>query len=130
MSGRVQCCRNGHLEVLKYLREEAKAPWDWRTATWAHQNGHLHILEYLIESKFDKYDEVACAYAAREGHLDFLKYLRETAKAPWNYWAVRDAHYCKQPECLQYLLDNNCPLTPGWRYEHGTLYDSEDEEIH
>ena len=23
---------NGHLEVLKYLREEAKAPWDWSTA--------------------------------------------------------------------------------------------------
>ena len=24
--------RCGHLEVLKYLREEVKAPWDWRTA--------------------------------------------------------------------------------------------------
>ena len=37
----------------------------------------------------------------------------------------------EQPtECVQYLLDNNCPLPPGWRYEHGTLYDSEDEEIH
>ena len=23
----------GHLEVLKYLREEVKAPWDWRTAS-------------------------------------------------------------------------------------------------
>ena len=116
--------------ALKYLREEAKAPWDSRTASRAAENGHLHILEYLVERKFDKYDEVACAYAARNGHLDCLKYLRETAKAPWNYWAVRDAHYDKQPECLQYLLDNNCPLPPCWRYEHGTLYDSEDEEIH
>ena len=26
---------NGHLEVLKYLREEAKAPWDSGTADWA-----------------------------------------------------------------------------------------------
>jgi len=27
---------NGDLEVLKYLREEAKAPWDdLRTAAWA-----------------------------------------------------------------------------------------------
>ena len=121
---------NGHLEVLKYLREEVKAPWDRRTAAWAADNGHLHILEYLVERKYDKFDEDACAYAAREGHLDCLKYLRETAKAPWNYLAVRDAHYYKQPECLQYLLDNNCPLVPGWRYEHGTLYDSEDEEIH
>ena len=83
---------NGHLEVLKYLHEEAKAPWDSSTASRAAENGHLHILEYLVERKFDKYDEVACAYAAREGHLDCLKYLRETAKAPWNYWAVRDAH--------------------------------------
>ena len=120
----------GHLEMLKYLHEEAKAPWDWRTAAWAADNGHLHILEYLVERNYDKFDEDACAYAAREGHLDCLKYLRETAKAPWNYLAVRDAHYYKQPECLQYLLDNNCPIVPGWRYEHGTLYDSEDEEIH
>ena len=47
--------KNGHLECLKYLREEVKAPWDSWTAAWAAQNGHLHILEYLVERKFDKY---------------------------------------------------------------------------
>ena len=52
------CCQKGHLEVLKYLREEAKAPWDWYTATWAAENGHLHILEYLVERKYDEYDEL------------------------------------------------------------------------
>ena len=46
---------NGHLECLKYLREEAKAPWDSTTASWAARNGHLHILEYLVERKYDKY---------------------------------------------------------------------------
>ena len=30
---------NGHLECLKYLREEAKAPWDLRTASWAAGGG-------------------------------------------------------------------------------------------
>ena len=45
----------GHLEVLKYLREEVKAPWDSVTAEWAAQNGHLHILEYLVERKYDQY---------------------------------------------------------------------------
>ena len=39
-----KCCRGGHLEVLKYLREEVKAPWDYDTAEWAAKNGHLHIL--------------------------------------------------------------------------------------
>ena len=112
----------GHLECLKYLREEAKAPWDFKTAYWAAENGHLHILEYLVERKYDKYDAWACMLAAENGHLDCLKYLHETAKAPWNSQAVRYAHENKHPECLQYLLDNDCPLPRGWRYEHGELH--------
>jgi hypothetical protein len=114
--------RNGHLEVLKYLREEAKAPWYSVTASWAASNGHLHILEYLVERKFDKFDRWACYYAAKFGHLDCLKYLHETAKAPWDYLAVREAHDYNQTECVQYLLDNDCPLPDGWRYEHGELH--------
>ena len=114
--------RYGHLECLKYLREEAKAPWDKYTATWAAQNGHLHILEYLVERKYDKYDAYACYYAAVHGHLDCLKYLRETAKAPWDSEAVEGAHENNHLECLQYLLDNNCPLPFNWRYEHGELH--------
>ena len=125
--------KSGHLECLKYLREEAKAPWDSWTATRATQNGHLHILEYLVERKFDEYHALSCVYAAEKGHLDCLKYLHETAKAPWNSQAI----YCArkntadwydfarkdhQPECLQYLLDNNCPLPDGWRYEDGELH--------
>jgi hypothetical protein len=117
--------QNGHLEVLKYLREEVKAPWNLGTAIRAAHNGHLHILEYLVERKFDKYDEWACEYAAKFGHLDCLKHLHETAKAPWNSQAVYYAHEKNHPECVQYLLDNDCPLPPGWRYEHGELHTSE-----
>ena len=57
----------------------------------------------------------------QNGHLDCLKYLHETAKAPWDSDAVRKAHENNQPECVQYLLDNNCPLPFGWRYEDGIL---------
>ena len=114
--------KNGQLECLKYLHEDAKAPWDEYTATWAARNGQLHILEYLVERKYDKYDEVPCRWAAMNGHLDCLKYLRETAKAPWDYWAVRGVHKNNHADCVQYLLDNNCPLPHGWRYEHGELH--------
>jgi hypothetical protein len=117
-----KAARYGHLECLKYLREEAKAPWDSGTANLAALNGHLHILEYLVERKFDQFGEFACTYAAESGQLDCLKYLHETAKAPWNFRAVQVARENKHPECLQYLLDNNCPLPPGWRYEHGALH--------
>ncbi|CAL6384541.1 unnamed protein product [Bathycoccus prasinos] len=119
---------NGHLEILKYLREEVKAPWDYWTAAWAARNGHLHILEYLVERKFDQYNLLACSNAAENGHLDCLKYLHETAKAPWNYLAVREAHNSEEhTECLQYLLDNDCPLPEGWSYEDGELHVPESE---
>ena len=122
---------NGHLEVLKYLREEAKAPWDSYTASGAAKFGHLHILEYLVERKYDQYDEEACMDAAKFGHLDCLQYLHETAKAPWDsravryaheHRAVRYAHKRNRTDCVQYLLDNDCPLPDYWRYEQGTLY--------
>ena len=120
-----RAAQNGHLECLKYLREEVKAPWDEYTATLAAANGHLHILEYLVERKYDEYGVVfgdACKYAAENGHLDCLQYLHETAKAPWDSEAVRKAHKNDHPDCLQYLLDNDCPLPSGWSYEGGKLY--------
>jgi len=112
---------NGHLEVLKYLREEAS------TASRAALNGHLHILEYLVEREFDKYCEWMCLNAAEKGHLDCLKYLHETAKAPWGSLAVYYAHKNNHPDCVQYLLNNNCPLPRGWRYEDGELHVVESE---
>ena len=112
----------GHLECLKYLHEEVKAPWNSYTASRAAQKGHLHILEYLVEREYDEYNESACTYAAEKGQLNCLKFLHETAKAPWDQWAVLAADHHNHSECLRYLLDNDCPLPPGWRYEHGILH--------
>ena len=85
--------KNGHLECLKYLCEEAFVLWDKRTVTRAVLSGHLHILEYLFERSGGYiYSKSACVDAAKYGHLDCLKFLHETAKAPWNSWAVGWAH--------------------------------------
>jgi hypothetical protein len=123
----MNAARNGHLECLKYLHEEAKASWDSRTASYAAENGHLHILKYLVEREYKYYNPDVCRSAAEQGHLDCLKFLHETAKAPWDSDAVRSAYYKNQSECLQYLLDNDCPSPDGWRYEHGVLYTSGSE---
>jgi hypothetical protein len=120
----ISCARaadHGHLECLKYLHEEAKAPWDNRTASWAAENGHLHILEYLVERKYKKYFKNACTGAARRGHLDCLKFLHEVAKAPCGKSTLYDAYKYNRPECVKYLLENNCPLPVGLRYEGGIL---------
>ena len=139
----------GHLEILKYLREEVKAPWEPDTTDSAAERGHLHILEYLVERKYDKYDVLACRFAAVNGYLDCLKYLHEIAKAPWDKEVVRKAYKtATEPrlfptarevfyeedtpeedliECIQYLLDNDCPLPSRWRYEDGELRVPESE---
>jgi len=127
----IKAAENGHLECLKYLHEEVKVPWDWETANLAAKNGHLHILEYLVERKYDKYNTyhvLACRFAAREGQLDCLKYLHETAKWPWDDLAVFEAKKYNHRDCVQYLLDNDCPLPFGWYYEDGELYITEEEE--
>jgi ankyrin repeat protein len=124
--------QNGHLECLKYLREEAKAPWDSRTAIRAAQNGHLHILEYLVgraalEGNLNEVqycvryecpiDEYACANAALKGHLEILKYLHEKAKAPWDrrtaHWAALNGHL----HILKYLVERKFDEFTEWACE-------------
>ena len=80
------------------------------------------VYAILIILTLNKIFEYACEFVAKFGYLDCLKYLHETAKWPWNYLAVREAHKKNQTDCVQYLLDNNCPLPPGWLYEDRELY--------
>ena len=51
----VLACANaalsGHLACLKYLREEAKAPWASLVLDFAHTNKHLECLRYAVEKK-------------------------------------------------------------------------------
>ena len=118
------------LELLKWIREEKKCEWDYRTINAAVEQGNLEMVKYCVANECP-IDVFACERAAKFGELDCLKYLRETAKAPWNYCAVRGAFDNNRPECLLYLLDNNCPLPEGWSYENGELLhvvESEAEE--
>ena len=48
--------------------------------------------------------------------------LQLVEKAPWDSLAVRSSYENNEPDCVQYLLDNNCPLPFGWSYEDGELH--------
>ncbi len=108
------------LEFLKWIREEKKCEWDSGTIHVAANQGNLEMVKYCVAKKCP-IDAWACADAAGNGHLEVLKYLREEAKAPWDGWSVFYALEKNQPECVQYLFDNNCPLPPDWPYERGEL---------
>ena len=109
------------LELLKWMREEKKCEWNEETIRAAARQGNLEMVKYCVvnECPIGTY---ACARAARYGHLEVLKYLHEEVKAPWNSRAVREARDSDQTECLQYCLDNNCPLPEGWSYVNGELH--------
>jgi len=108
------------LELLKWAREEKKCEWDDLTIDMAASLGNLEMIKYCVANECP-IGTYACARAARYGHLEVLKYLHEEVKAPWNSRAVREARDSDQTECLQYCLDNNCPLPEGWSYVNGEL---------
>ena len=114
------------LELLKWAREEKKCEWNVGTINAAAYQGNLEMVKYCVANECP-INMNACAYAAQGGHLEVLKYLHEEVKAPWDEDAIREAHENNRIECLQYLLDNDCPLPPGWRYEDGELHVVESE---
>ena len=96
--------RCGHLEVLKYLREEAKVPWDPATALWrlevvisTYSNillsvsminmtimrvswrrvRPLGLFEVLARNRQSALGFGYCLYSADNGHLHILEYLVE-----------------------------------------------------
>ena len=95
----------------------------------AAKQGNMEMLKYCVANECP-IDERACAFAAENGRLEVLKYLHETAKAPWDSEAVRKAHKNDHPDCVQYLLVNDCPLPFGWLYEDGEymLYSESESE--
>ena len=102
---------HGHLEILKYLREECK----FDVSKTCSENktaldvaaifGHFDIVKYLIvECKCDPnkkewYSMKPLHHASEKGHIDIVKYLISECKSN-----VHDAHKGLSP--LQYAAEN------------------------
>ena len=108
--------RTNKLELLKWIREEKKCEWDEETISIAARRGNLEMVKYCVANQCPVSEEV-CTDAASNGRLKVLKYLHEEAKAPWDSEAIAEAYFNCKHDCLQYLLDNDCPLLDGWWYD-------------
>ena len=98
--------RQGHLEVLKWLRSEG-CPWNGGTCSLAAANGHLEILKWL-RSEGCPWDARACTTAAEMGDLEILKWLRSEG-CPWTEYACTYAAACGHLEVLKWLRSEGCP---------------------
>jgi len=92
------------LELLKWVREEKKCRWDYRTINAAARQGNLEMVKYCVANECP-IDWRSCARAAKNGQLECLKYLREEAKVPWDSvtatWAASNGHL----HILEYLVE-------------------------
>ncbi len=85
--------KGGHLDALKWLREEG-LPWNRLTCAHAAEGGHLTTLKWLWENGCS-WDEVACADAARSGSLEQNGLVSTITKAPgiivvvWETWDIQ-----------------------------------------
>jgi len=110
--------RNGHTEVIKWLREwnSTKDGWADRSASLCREaasRGQIEMLVFLrtpYKGKVSPWSAEACAAAAANGHLDTLKYLRDN-NCPWDQrvgvWAAQN----KDKKMAKYAEDNNCPTS-------------------
>ena len=135
--GHVRVCRqNGHLECLKYARENG-CPWDKETcecaAEWtfgvfevrARDTGVLGtrgrarmppewtfgVFEVRARARVSL-EQVDVQEAAWNGHLECLRYAREHG-CPWDGWTCAEAAKYGQLECLKYAHDKRVSLGQG-----------------
>ena len=103
----VKVAQTNKLELLKWVREEKKCKWDYRTIRTAAEQGNLEMVKYCVACVANEcpIDWRACARAARYGHHECLKYLHEEVKAPWDSytasWAAENGHL----HILEYLVE-------------------------
>ena len=98
--------RRGHLEVLKWVRENG-CPWDEKTCSWAAKGGHLATLKWARENGCP-WDEETCANLAEGGHLETLKWAHEN-DCPWDDRTCANLAGGGHLEMLLWARENDCP---------------------
>ena len=128
----------GHLEVLRWAREQHHCPWDARTCAssayggqlevlrWSREHGcewnagtcemaafggHLDVLMWAREHHCE-WDVATCNAAAQGGHLEVLKWAREN-HCQWDWQTCAIAAQLGHLEILKWVLEHGCPWGPG-----------------
>ena len=89
-----EACKEGRLDVLRWLTLDPSYEMDRRWTYHAARNGHVDVLEWLADEGCSLAEDAASG-AAEGGHLDALKWLVSMgcpwSGSVWNY-AVKGRH--------------------------------------
>ncbi|KAG6966215.1 hypothetical protein JG688_00006865 [Phytophthora aleatoria] len=101
--------RNGHLQVVKWFKENDCPGWDLGIMNAAATGGHLKILQWLRENCSDECNVSTMHRAIRGGHLDVMEWLNnnytiDELSAFVMYTAARLGHL----EVVKWLHAHQC----------------------
>lgn len=103
----------GSLEMLRWLREEAKLPWDYNVARLASHEGHLSILKYYHanDKLSDRDRKHLTSYVAASGNLEMLQWMHTNGYPiiPYTFQRAASSKHKNSLLILQWL-HANCPL--------------------
>jgi ankyrin repeat protein len=103
-------CRNGHLEVVKYLVSLGVDihVWEEYGFRWACMNGHLEVVKYLVSLGVNIHtmEEWGFRLACQNGHLEVVKYLVSLGVDihAMEEWGFRSACENGHLEVVKYLV--------------------------
>jgi ankyrin repeat protein len=69
--------RNGHLEIVRLLRDHRSEGCTAKASDEAANNGHLEIVHYLVENQLGEQSTQVIDGATANGHLDVVRWLME-----------------------------------------------------
>jgi hypothetical protein len=101
--------RYGHLDVLRWIWNEG-GPWPASVITMAASGGHIDILQWLHTGQIMclVFPSVSVA-AAANGRTDVLRWLHANGMTVWNGNVCAAAAANGHLETLQWLRANDCP---------------------
>jgi ankyrin repeat protein len=100
----------GNIEIVRFLHEHG-CPWDERTliACMGVYDQCMATIEYACEHQCP-WSEAVCTHAAsNDRYIDALNYLHKHG-CPWSTNTMQSAVKNNAKQCIQYLIDNNCPI--------------------
>ena len=133
----MQCAKNGHLHIVKYLVEQGQDIHkdDEAVLRYSAWYGHLDVVKYCVEkhnADIHAQDDFALIYSAQGGHLEVVKYLVEKHNADIHAkddFALRYSAQGGHLEVVKYLVEkHNADIhalirNGGNEYEYDYDYD-------
>lgn len=84
--GFIECCRNGHLELAKWMHDKLKINIFYRENdpfVESCKYGHLHVAKWLHDELHnDLYDSRAITESLKNGHIDVARWV--LSKTPYS----------------------------------------------